>query len=205
MTSLKSILPSKIEAKRFTLLLFDYSPQHYQCLLSSMNSPTAHSRMGDLGVRTPDEFDKMNFPCRLAPSLFSPKFPDGLDVDTDVYYLLYGPKDSPEPALIGGVSLMQRRHDVPPDMGWAVLEKYHGKGYAPEAATALMKLARDELGITEIMVWPGSGNKQSIRVAEKVGFQEGGKVHDEHGVEHVVYVLPGMKKVENVKLSAFGE
>lgn len=160
--------------------------------------------MGDLGIRNPEEFDKLNFASRLAPSLFKTKFPNGVEIDTDAYYILYGPKDSPEPELMGGVSLVQRRHDVPPDMGWAVLEKFHGKGYAPEAAAALLKLARGELGITEVMVWPGGGNRQSIRVAEKVGFEEGGKVHDEHGVEHVVYILPGMKKIENVKMSIFG-
>lgn len=206
MSSLKSLLPSRIQAERLSLHLFDYSTEHYTCLLSVMNTPTAHALIGDLGVYTPEAFDKMNIGSRLAPSSLQKKFPDGVNVDMDLYYLLAIPKNSgsTEEELIGGVSLMQRRPDVPPDIGWALLEKYHGKCFAPEAGSALLEVAREVLGITEVMVWPGGGNRPSIRVAEKLGFVEGGKVKDEHGTEDVVYVLPGMKKLDGLTVSIFG-
>jgi RimJ/RimL family protein N-acetyltransferase len=46
-----------------------------------------------------------------------------------------------------------------------------------------------------MMVWPGSTNRESRRVAEKLGFVEAGNVRlaKDPGKVNVVYVLPGMK------------
>ena len=45
------------------------------------------------------------------------------------------------------------------------------------------------------MTWPGATNRESRRVAEKLGFIEGGTVRlkEEQGKVDVVYILPGMK------------
>jgi RimJ/RimL family protein N-acetyltransferase len=69
------------------------------------------------------------------------------------------------------------------------------KGYATEAAREFLRYLREDFGLQEIMVWPGSTNRESRRVAQKLGFVEGGNVRsvEEPGKVDVVYVLPGTK------------
>lgn len=204
MTSLKDALPRFLQTERLDLELFNYTPEQYQCLLDVMNSPTAHARMGDYGVRTPADFDKLNTATRVSPSAFT-KLKSPVDVNIDLYYVIKLREGPETGALLGGVSLAQRSVRVPPDMGWAVLERFHGQGYATEAARALKQLVQDQLGVREIMAWPGVENMHSINVAKKLGFIYGGKARDETGKETVVYVLPGMEFDENTILSHFGE
>jgi hypothetical protein len=67
MSSMRASVPRYFHTKRLVLELFDHSiPEHYECLLGSMNSPTAHARMGDFRVRTPAEFDALNDATRLT-------------------------------------------------------------------------------------------------------------------------------------------
>ena len=55
------------------------------------------------------------------------------------------------------------------------------------------------------MTWPGMGNQRSIRVAQKIGFVEGGTVRDKDGELNVVYILLGMQFDENTTLSLWGD
>ena len=197
MLSLKASLPQYLHTDRLVLELFDSSPVHYKCLLAAMNSPTAHARMGDFGVRTPAQFDAMNRGSRLSEANTGGKEPDA-----DVYYLLHlGDKAGP---LMGAVSLMQRAASTPPDIGWCLLEEFHGKGYASEAAMGLLRFSRETLKIKELITWPGASNLQSQRVAQKLGFREGGKVKDKEGNLNLVYILPGMTFDKDMLLSVWG-
>jgi RimJ/RimL family protein N-acetyltransferase len=198
MKSLKSILPHDLKTSRLTLQLFDYSPAHYECLLASMNSPTAHKNMGDFGIRTPEAFDELNISTRLSPAIF----PSPITVDTDVYYILSLGNGEP---LIGGVSIAQRNPIIPPDVGWCVLEEYQMNGYATEAAKELLKMVREHLKIKEVIAWPGQQNLPSQKVALRVGFVEGGSTRDENGEEVVIYVLPGMDFDGISTLSLYGQ
>ena len=84
---------------------------------------------------------------------------------------------------------------MPPGIGWCVLEAYMGKGYAPEGAKEFLRLLRENFGLQEIMTWPGATNRESRRVAQKLGFIGGGTVRskEEPGKVDVVCILPGMK------------
>lgn len=198
MASLKSSLPPLLYTNRLALELFDYSEAHYNCLLAAMNSPTAHMKMGDFGIRTPAQFNALNSATRLSPSTCG-----GRELDIDVYYLLrMGPKSGP---LMGAVSLAQRGASTPPDMGWCMLEQFMGQGYAAEAGRELLRLAREELDVKEIITWPGAKNRRSIRVAEKIGFVEGGTSKTSDGGLHVVFILPGMVFDSDIALSLWGE
>lgn len=198
MASLKASLPTFIYTNRLVLELFDYSEAHYICLLAAMNSPTAHANMGDYGIRTPAQFDALNSATRLSPSACEGRVPD-----TDVYYLLrLGQKTGP---LMGAVSMAQRAASTPPDLGCCVLEQFMGQGYAAEAGKELLRLAREELGVKQIITWPGTKNQRSNRVAQKIGFVEGGSIETNDGGLNVVYVLPGMKFNSGMALSLWGE
>ncbi|KAL8832000.1 MAG: hypothetical protein Q9170_005062 [Blastenia crenularia] len=183
MASLKASLPTFLHTERLVMELFDYSDAHYNCLLSAMNSPVAHRNMGDYGIRTPAAFDDLNRGTRLSSSTIG-----GRVSDTDIYYLLRpGEKSAP---LIGGVSMVQRAKSVPPDVGWCILEDFMGHGYAAEAGKELLRMAKECLGVREVITWPGAKNQRSLRVAEKIGFVFGGEVADKDGGLNAVYVLP---------------
>jgi RimJ/RimL family protein N-acetyltransferase len=186
---MKDLVPRYLYTERLVLELFDRGiPEHYECLLGSMNSPTAHARMGDFGIRTPAEFDALNNATRITRA-----YSQGMVPDLDFYYIIrISGEDGP---MIGGVSLAQREAAVPPDMGWCIQEPHMGKGYATEGAQEFLRYLREDFGLQEIMVWPGSTNRESCRVAQKLGFVEGGSVRskEEPGKVDVVYVLPGMK------------
>ena len=197
--SLKAALPVRLHTDRLTLELFDYSQAHYECLLNAMNSPTAHANMGDYGIRTTEQFDALNASTRLSPARCKSMSPD-----TDVYYLLRLRKDT-QP-LIGGVSMTQRAQLMPPDLGWCILEPFMGYGYAAEAGQALRSMAEEKLGQHELIAWPGSSNTRSLRVAQKIGFVEGGIVDLSEGPS-AVYILPGMSfdSLDLSTLSLWGE
>lgn len=198
MASLKASLPPFLYTNRLALELFDNSEAHYTCLLAAMNTPTAHTIMGDYGIRTPAQFDALNSATRLSPSACQGRIPD-----TDVYYLLrMGDKSGP---LMGAVSLAQRAPSTPPDMGWCILEEFMGQSYAAEAGKELLRLARDILGVENIITWPGTENQRSIRVAQKIGFVEGGITKTSDGRRIVVYILPGMVFDDRISLSLWGQ
>ncbi len=136
--------------------------------------------------------------------------------DTDVYYLLRMRDDDAgheklpqELVLMGGVSLAQRAETAPPDMGWCLLEPFMGCGYAAEAGKEVLRMAREVLGIKDIIAWPGVGNERSLKTARKIGFVEGGNVRTETGNGNeevsVVFVMPGMAFDGGMKLALWGE
>lgn len=196
MESLKAALPLFLFTDRLVLELFDYTKAHYDCLLAAMNSPTAHANMGDYGIRTPAQFDTLNSSSRLSPTVC------GRNPDTDVYYLIHiGDQTG---SMIGAVSLMQRANYTPPDLGWCILEPFMGQGYAAEAGKELLRMAKDEIGVREVISWPGAGNPRSIRVAQKIGFEEGGSIQTKDAGLSVVFVLPGMNFDPSMDLSLWG-
>ena len=85
------------------------------------------------------------------------------------------------------------------------MEEFMGKGYAAEAGVRLLSFAKEDLGVKEVMAWPGKGNQRSVRVAQKIGFVDGGTVRSKEGGLNVVYVLPGMKFSDGTTLSLWGE
>jgi hypothetical protein len=186
---MRDSVPKYLYTERLVLALFDHGiAEHYECLLGSMNNPTAYARIGDFGIRNLQN-SMLSTPQRvsLVP------IPEGWLPDLDFYYILrIGDKNGP---MIGGVSVAQRGASVPPDIGWCILEAYMSKGYATEAAREFLRYLREDFGLQEIMVWPGSTNRESLRVAQKLGFVEGGNVRsvEEPGKVDVVYVLPGTK------------
>lgn len=102
--------------------------------------------------------------------------------------------------LMGVVTLAQRSNQLPPDIGWSFLPAYMGKGYATEAAGALLSFVQEEWEL-EVCALPDLGNRASERVAEKLGFVEGGVVRGWDSLEGEpemipVMVLRGMTRVD---------
>jgi [ribosomal protein S5]-alanine N-acetyltransferase len=72
---------------------------------------------------------------------------------------------------IGICGLLKRDFLEHPDLGYAVLERHWSKGYAFEAASAIMRYAADELKLNTVLAITAPENPTSIRVLEKLGFR----------------------------------
>jgi len=72
---------------------------------------------------------------------------------------------------IGLCGLIQRDYLDAPDIGYAFLQAHHGKGFASEAAAAVMAEARDTRGLRRLWALTSLDNHASMRVLEKCGFR----------------------------------
>jgi RimJ/RimL family protein N-acetyltransferase len=60
------------------------------------------------------------------------------------------------------------------EIGWALHRTYHGKGYASEAASALLRYGFEELRLHRIIATCQPENIASWRVMEKIGLRREG-------------------------------
>ncbi|HXH31548.1 MAG TPA: GNAT family N-acetyltransferase [Bacteriovoracaceae bacterium] len=77
-------------------------------------------------------------------------------------------KDSDQPVGIAG--LVKREGLEIPDLGFAVLEEFSGKGYVLEACGAVMSYARAGLGIKTIAAITTEANLRSQKLLRRLGF-----------------------------------
>lgn len=70
---------------------------------------------------------------------------------------------------IGMCGLLKRDTLDSPDIGFAFLPDFNGKGYAFEITEATLTQAREKLGLPEIAAITSPDNLRSIRLLEKVG------------------------------------
>ena len=77
--------------------------------------------------------------------------------------------------FIGFVSLMIpdfEAHFIPcVEIGWRLAHKFWGKGYATEAAKAVLKSGFEKHGLKEIVSFTSILNQPSMRVMEKIGLK----------------------------------
>ena len=200
MTSLKSLIPAQIKTPRLLLELFDGSTAHYDCMLKCLNSKSAHSMMGDFGLRNQDDIDKMLSVGNLQPSAFEDQA-NGLILDAKIIYIIHeGHAQGP---MIGTITLPQRTPAFPPDIGWLIHDDFQRRGYAPEAAKVVLDMLQT-IGIKRVMAWPGNTNYASIAVAKKIGMVQGPTQKSKDGEDLMVYVLPGMEMDGGMLLSVSG-
>lgn len=81
------------------------------------------------------------------------------------------------------------------EVGWRLVFEHWGKGYAPEAARAVLKDGFERHGLSEIVSFTARVNLKSIRVMEKLGmtrnpeddFQHPSVADDSPLKHHVLY------------------
>ncbi|MCA1619114.1 MAG: GNAT family N-acetyltransferase [Acidobacteria bacterium] len=82
-------------------------------------------------------------------------------------FWLVEPKGSTAPAGICG---LVKRDALPGvDVGYAFLPPFRSRGYASESASAVMRYARETLGLPRLYAIVNPGNAVSVRVLEKLG------------------------------------
>ena len=71
-----------------------------------------------------------------------------------------------------GICGLLKRDELPdPDIGFAFLPDFWNKGYAFEAAAAVMKDARERLKLERILAITNQDNEASIKLLQKLGLQ----------------------------------
>lgn len=72
---------------------------------------------------------------------------------------------------IGNCGFVRRDSLAGPDIGFAFLPDYEGKGYGLESAEAMMQYGRETLGFKDVYAITSLDNDASIRLLEKLGMQ----------------------------------
>jgi RimJ/RimL family protein N-acetyltransferase len=72
---------------------------------------------------------------------------------------------------IGMCGLLKREFLVRPDIGFALLPLFEGKGYGAEVLAAALIYTKDHLQITDIFAFTDHDNSRSIRLLERSGFR----------------------------------
>jgi RimJ/RimL family protein N-acetyltransferase len=123
-----------------------------------LNEPSFLRYIGDRGVRTTDDARRY---IEDGPVASYARYGYGL--------LRVGLKADDTPIGICGVL---KRDTLPePDLGFSLLPAYWSKGYAHEAADAVMRQARGALGVGRILAIASVDNESSIRLLGKLGFR----------------------------------
>ena len=145
-----------LETERLFLRGFDVADAEF--ILALLNEPSFLRYIGDKKVRT---------------------------VEDATQYILNGPVASYERNGFGlcrvelkeahtpiGMCGLLKREELPdPDIGFAFLPDFWNKGFALEAAAAVLKDARERLKLKRVLAITNQDNEASIRLLQKLGLQ----------------------------------
>lgn len=127
-------------------------------ILELVNDPAWLQFIGDRGVRTLDDAR-----AYIANGAIKSYERDGFG-----FYLVERKEDH---TLLGMCGLVKREGLEDVDIGFAFLPDYRSKGYAYEAASAVMQFAKETLGLTRVVAITTQDNHSSGRLLEKLGLR----------------------------------
>jgi RimJ/RimL family protein N-acetyltransferase len=147
-------------------------------ILALLNDPGWLRNIGDRGVRSLEDARRY---IRESPMAMYRRHGFGL----------YGVEAKGEGELLGICGLVRRDGLQDIDIGFAFLPSGRGKGYAFEAAEAVLAHGRDVVGLRRIVAIVSPGNESSIRLIGKLGLSfdrmarltEGGEEIELHAVD----------------------
>lgn len=125
-------------------------------ILRLVNEPSWIEHIGDKGVRNLEDAQQylINGPLKSYKELGT-----GL-------LLVIRKEDNSKMGLCG---LLKRETLNHPDIGYAFLPEFTGKGYAIEAAKATLDFAKNVMQFKQILAITSPGNERSIHLLEKLG------------------------------------
>ena len=125
-------------------------------MLAVWNDPAFIRNVGDRGIRTVEQA------CEAMQT-------GALKLYADYGYGPYSMVLKSDGSRIGICGLFKRENLKDPDIGFAVLPDYCSRGYAGEAALAVVAHARDDLRLGTLTAIVSPGNAPSIGLIEKLG------------------------------------
>ena len=148
--------PRVLDTARLTLRRIEDGDADFICVL--LSEPSFIRYLGDRGVRTPEAARKY---IRDGPLASYRRHGFGL------WLVQLNPRGIP----IGVCGLVKRHGIDDVDIGFAFLPAFWSRGYASEAAAAVLDYARSTLGLSRIVGLVTPRNGASIRVLEKLGLR----------------------------------
>lgn len=144
------------ETAHLTLRRTTLADAAFLCRL--LSDPDWLRNIGDRGVRTIEDAEQF-----VRNKLWKAYETDGFGM-----YTVETQTDR-RPAGICGIV---RRPSLPgPDLGFALLPEFRGRGFALEAASAVMDYARDVLHLPPLLAITTPDNERSGRLLVKLGFE----------------------------------
>ncbi|HSH38164.1 MAG TPA: GNAT family N-acetyltransferase [Chthoniobacterales bacterium] len=127
-------------------------------MLEALNEPSFIRNVADRGVRTLDDAADY-IRTKIMPSY--EQFGFG--------FYIVELKESGTPIGVCGIVKRETMDDV--DIGYSLLDRFSGHGYAYEAAEAVMRYGRECHGLKRIVGMTAPENQRSIRLLEKLGLR----------------------------------
>lgn len=162
-----------LETPRLQLRDAALSDRSFFCKL--LNDPSWLENIGDRGVRSEADAE-----AYIRDRLWGHHRLHG--------YGMYVMQIKPATAPIGICGLVKRESLPGPDLGFALLPEHAGRGYASEAARAVLSHARSALGLDRVYAIVKRENTRSVRLLERLGFRHEGPAPDAHGDAVALYV-----------------
>lgn len=157
-----------LKSDRLTLREVDLEDAPF--ILELLNTTGFIANIGDRGVRTESEA-RDYITERVIGSYQTHGFGMWLVVQTT------------KGLAMGLAGLVKRDGLDVPDVGYAFVPRAWGQGYAQEAAAAVLKHARDVMGIPKLAAITSAENYASMAVLRKIGFTYQGMIQLP-GIEH---------------------
>ncbi|MGB3393022.1 MAG: GNAT family N-acetyltransferase [Stenotrophomonas sp.] len=156
-------MPVVIETERLRLRLLRDDDGDAAAMLELLNEPGFHRHIGDRGIRTLEQAREC---IRNGPMVSYERHGYGM----------YAIERRGDGAWLGNAGLVHRAALPHPDIGYALLQRHSGQGYALEAARAVLAHARGTLGLGRLCAIVAAGNARSIALLHKLGFHADGSV-----------------------------
>lgn len=146
-----------LETERLQLRQYTEDDNHFSYEL--MNSESWIKYIGDRKISSPE----------VAKEYIKKSYLPSYDENGHGAYVVIL-KETGKP--VGACGLYKRPNLDHPDIGFALLPDYLGKGYGFESADAVMNYARNELKLTTIFGITVEDNKASQKLLEKIGLRQ---------------------------------
>ena len=140
------------------LILREISSDDAEFVLDLLNQPSFIKYIGDRGVRTLD----------VARDFIENRYRQSY---RDHGFGLYTVKLKEADTAVGMCGFVKRDTLPHPDIGFAFLPQYGGKGYAVESAQGVMDFGRNVLNFKRVLALTTPDNQSSGRLLEKIGFK----------------------------------
>ncbi len=157
-----------LETDRLILRRFTADASELEFVLRLVNEPSYLENIGDKGVRTLEQAATylLEGPIR------------SYQVNGHGLYLVVL-RESLQPVGICGLLKRDQFQDV--DLGYAFLPEFWSRGFAREAAAAVLDYGRRTLGLTKVIALVNPTNSPSIKLLRKLEFAYAERVRVEPG------------------------
>lgn len=157
-----------IRATTARLILRDITPTDAPFILELLNDPGFIKYIGDRGVRTLEDAEKY-----ITEKIIGQYVSKGYGM----YLVATRKEQSDETEIIGQCGLVKREGLDNTDLGFAYLERYCGMGYGYESSVAVLGLAKEAFGLSQLAAITGQDNIASQKLLTKLGMKHLDTIH----------------------------